>query len=122
MIETRGASRIRPLGLVPSSFRADIPPEGWEVLSNANKPGARPMSAVIKPCGRGSVGSGGWRRLRRRSSISQIEHLEGALEGLQDAVYRQAVPEKEKLGEVCKRIAPGQMARELSRDARRRGL
>jgi uncharacterized coiled-coil protein SlyX len=62
-------------------------------------------------------------RERRLETLeARIEHLEGALEGLQDAVYRQAVLEKEKLGEVCKRIAPGQMARELSRDARRRGL
>ena len=53
---------------------------------------------------------------------ARIEHLEGALEGLQDAVYRQAVLEEQKLGEIRRRIAPEQMARELSRDARRRGL
>src|SRR6185436_2098604 len=35
MIETRRAGRIRPLGLVPSSSRADVPPEGREVLTNA---------------------------------------------------------------------------------------
>jgi len=53
---------------------------------------------------------------------ARVEHLEEALEGLQDAVYRQAVLEEEKLGEVRRQIAPEQMARELSRDARRRGL
>jgi uncharacterized coiled-coil protein SlyX len=53
---------------------------------------------------------------------ARIEHLEVALEGLQDAVYRQAVMEEHKLDEVRRRIAPEQMARELSRDARRRGL
>jgi uncharacterized coiled-coil protein SlyX len=53
---------------------------------------------------------------------ARIEHLEVALEGLQDAVYRQAVMEEQKLGEIRRRIAPEQMARELSRDARRRGL
>jgi uncharacterized coiled-coil protein SlyX len=61
-------------------------------------------------------------RERRLETLeARIEHLEGALEGLQDAVYRQAVLEKQKIGEV-RRIAPQQMARELSRDARRRGL
>jgi uncharacterized coiled-coil protein SlyX len=62
-------------------------------------------------------------RERRLETLeARIEHLEGALEGLQDAVYRQAVLEEHKLDEVRRRIAPAQMARELSRDARRRGL
>jgi len=63
----------------------------------------------------------GWER-RLETLEARIEHLEGALEGLQDAVYRQAVLEEQKIGEVRRRIAPQQMARELSRDARRRGL
>jgi hypothetical protein len=62
-----------------------------------------------------------WKR-RLEALEARIEHLEGALEGLQDAVYRQAVLEEEKIGEVRRRIAPEQMARALSRDARRRGL
>ena len=53
---------------------------------------------------------------------ARIEHLEGALEGLQDAVYRHAVLEDENIGELRRRMQPEQMARELSRDARRRGL
>ena len=62
-------------------------------------------------------------RERRLETLeARIEHLEGALEGLQDAVYRQAVLEEQKIGEVRRQIAPAQMARELSRDARRRGL
>jgi hypothetical protein len=62
-------------------------------------------------------------RTRRLETLeARIEHLEVALEGLQDAVYRQAVLEEQKLGEIRRRIAPEQMARELSRDARRRGL
>jgi uncharacterized coiled-coil protein SlyX len=60
------------------------------------------------------------RRLEKLEA--RIEHLEVALEGLQDAVYRQAVMEEQKLGEIRRRLAPEQMARELSRDARRRGL
>ena len=53
---------------------------------------------------------------------ARIEHLEGALEGLQDAVYRRALLEDENIGELRRRMEPEQMARELSRDARRRGL
>jgi uncharacterized coiled-coil protein SlyX len=69
-----------------------------------------------------ALGAGvGWER-RLEALEARIEHLEGALEGLQDAVYRQAVLEDDKMDEVRRRIAPEQMARELSRDARRRGL
>ena len=53
---------------------------------------------------------------------ARIEHLEGELEGLQDAVYRHAVLEDENIGELRRRMEPEQMARDLSRDARRRGL
>jgi hypothetical protein len=62
------------------------------------------------------------RKGRLETLEARIEHLEGALEGLQDAVYRQAILEEKKIGEVRRQIAPEQMARELSRDARRRGL
>jgi hypothetical protein len=51
-----------------------------------------------------------------------MEHLESELEGLQDAVHRQAVLEGEHIGELRTRTAPAQLARELSEDARRRGL
>jgi hypothetical protein len=75
------------------------------------------MLAVIKPC-RPRAG----RERRLETLEARIEHLEVALEGLQDAVYRQAALEEQKLGEIRRRIAPEQIARELSRDARRRGL
>lgn len=51
-----------------------------------------------------------------------MEHLEAELEGLQDAVHRQAVLEGEHVGELRARTAPSQLARDLSQDARRRGL
>jgi hypothetical protein len=51
-----------------------------------------------------------------------MEHLERALEGLQDAVYRQAMLEDENVGELRRRTEPEQMARDLSQDARKRGL
>ena len=53
---------------------------------------------------------------------ARMEHLEAELEGLQDAVYRQAVVEGEHFGEMRTRTAPEQVARDLSKDARRRGL
>jgi hypothetical protein len=53
---------------------------------------------------------------------ARLEHLEAVLEGLQDAFHRQAVLEDEKLDELRRRTEPAQMARELSKDARRRGL
>ena len=53
---------------------------------------------------------------------ARIEHLETALEGLQDALYRHEILEKENIGELHRRTAPEQMARDLSQDARRRGL
>ena len=53
---------------------------------------------------------------------TRLEHLEAELEGLQDAVYRQAVLEDEHIDELRRRTAPEQLARDLNRDARRRGL
>jgi len=53
---------------------------------------------------------------------TRLAHLEAELEGLQDAVYRQAVLEDEHIDELRRRTAPEQLARDLSRDAQRRGL
>ena len=53
---------------------------------------------------------------------ARIEHLEAALEGLQDAVYRQAQLGEEKLEELRRRMEPQQLAIELAQDARKRGL
>jgi hypothetical protein len=53
---------------------------------------------------------------------ARIEHLETALEGLQDALYRHEVLDKENTSELHRRMDPEQIARDLSRDARRRGL
>jgi hypothetical protein len=53
---------------------------------------------------------------------ARIEHLEAELEGLQDAVYRQAVLEGEHVEELRRRTTPEQLSRDLSQDARRRGL
>jgi hypothetical protein len=51
-----------------------------------------------------------------------MQHLEAELEGLQDAVYRQAVVEGERVEALRRRTTPEQLSRDLSQDARRRGL
>jgi len=63
----------------------------------------------------------GWER-RVETLEARMEHLERELEGLQDAVYRQAILEGENIGELRRRMEPDQMARDLDRDARKRGL
>jgi hypothetical protein len=52
----------------------------------------------------------------------RVEQLEAELEGLQDAVYRQAVLEQENIGDLRRRTEPERLARDLGQDARRRGL
>ena len=54
--------------------------------------------------------------------VARIEHLEAELEGLQDALYRQAVLEDEHVEELRRRTTPEQLTRDLSQDARKRGL
>jgi uncharacterized coiled-coil protein SlyX len=63
----------------------------------------------------------GWEH-RLEKLEARMEHLERALEGLQDSVYRQARLEHENVGELRRRTEPEQMARDLSQDARKRGL
>jgi hypothetical protein len=70
-------------------------------------------------------------RLRRRRSgdDARIEALEGRvnqleiqLEGLQDAVHRDAVRRDEEAARLERKTQPDELARALSREARRRGL
>jgi hypothetical protein len=62
-----------------------------------------------------------WER-RLKTFEARIEHLETALEGLQDALYRHEILDKENIAELRRRSDPEQMTRDLSQDARRRGL
>lgn len=55
--------------------------------------------------------------LRRR-----IEHLEAALEGLQDAVHRENSRREAQIQELQRQTSPGAMAQSLEADARRRRL
>jgi hypothetical protein len=59
---------------------------------------------------------------RLQALDARMDHLEAALEGLQDALYRQSVREDESRTELHERTEPDRIARELSADARRRGL
>jgi hypothetical protein len=63
----------------------------------------------------------GWEQ-RLATLAARVEHLEAELEGLQDAVYRQAVLERENIGDLRRRTEPEQLAQDLVQDARRRGL
>jgi hypothetical protein len=63
----------------------------------------------------------GWKQ-RVVALEARMGHLESELEGLQDAVYRRAVLEDEQIDELRARTAPEQLARDLSQDARKRGL
>lgn len=53
---------------------------------------------------------------------ARLRHVESELEGLQDAVHRQAVRQHEDVEDMRRRLAPNHIARALSDDARRRGL
>jgi hypothetical protein len=63
----------------------------------------------------------GWEQ-RFEACEARIEHLETALEGLQDALYRHEILDQENIAELRRRTDPDQLARDLSQDARRRGL
>ena len=75
-------------------------------------PGARPVPA--QP----AVGSEPW----IAALEARVTHLEAALEGLQDAVYRNSVLEDRQNAELGRRTEPHEMARALSEDARRHGV
>ena len=64
------------------------------------------------------------RRLERRLERTEqrLAHLEAQVEQLQDALYRQARRGDETHEELLRRTEPERIARELSDDARRRGL
>lgn len=53
---------------------------------------------------------------------ARVDHLESVIEGLQDAVYRQAQQHDRDIEELRKRTDPSELARALSADARKRGL
>jgi uncharacterized coiled-coil protein SlyX len=52
----------------------------------------------------------------------RVSHLEELLEALQDAVHRESVRRNDEAARLQRRTAPGEMARALAEDARKRGL
>jgi cell division protein FtsB len=72
-----------------------------------------------------------FRRLLRRRAVEdarvrelerRVDQLEAQLEGLQDAVHRDAVRRDEQQTRLERKTEPAEIARSLSRDARSRGL
>jgi uncharacterized coiled-coil protein SlyX len=60
---------------------------------------------------------------RRLDALERrVSHLEGLIEGLQDAVHRESMRRDEEAALLQRRTSPDEMARALSEDARRRGL
>jgi hypothetical protein len=55
--------------------------------------------------------------LRRR-----VDHLEAALEGLQDSVYRESRRHDDEIQALQKLVTPHAMSQAIEADARRRGL
>jgi uncharacterized coiled-coil protein SlyX len=53
---------------------------------------------------------------------SRVSDLGDPLEGLQDAVYRESVRRDDEALQLRRQLAPREMARALSEDARKRGL
>ena len=60
-------------------------------------------------------------RLDERTHAER-EQVRDELEGLQDAVDRQSVMQAEQITELRRRTEPGEIARALSEDARKRGI
>jgi uncharacterized coiled-coil protein SlyX len=52
----------------------------------------------------------------------RVTHLEAMIEGLQDAVHREATRSNTRLDDMERKIEPSELSRRLSKDARERGL
>jgi uncharacterized coiled-coil protein SlyX len=87
---------------------ADRMTGAWHARQPEPEPGRPALDAEIE------------RRLEALDA--RMDHLEAALEGLQDALYRQAMRGDAARAELQERTEPDRIARELDADARRRGL
>jgi hypothetical protein len=54
--------------------------------------------------------------------VERLNRLEAMIEGLQDAVYREAQRQDHRMEDLHQRTQPDHMAKALSDDARQRGL
>jgi hypothetical protein len=54
--------------------------------------------------------------------VERVEHLEAAIEGLQDAVHRDSVRRDRAMADLERKSRPGEIRRALNEDERRRGI
>jgi uncharacterized coiled-coil protein SlyX len=60
---------------------------------------------------------------RRLAALEdQVARVNQVLEGLQDAIHRESVRRDDEAAHVRRKMAPRELARALSEDARKRGL
>lgn len=57
-----------------------------------------------------------------RAAVERLDALEAMVEALQDSVDRLARRHDDRLDELARQVEPGELARALSEDARKRGL
>jgi hypothetical protein len=62
------------------------------------------------------------RETSRPGLEERVAHLEALVEGLQDAVHREAQRHDRRIADIERKTEPEELARALSADARRRGL
>jgi hypothetical protein len=107
-----GSAMRRPDGGGPMSHQhAGLLRRVTTLLRPAVEPASREAAEAPSP------DEPGLEALRER-----VGRLETMVEGLQDALYRQAVRQDERIEELRARLEPDVIARSLSDDARRRGL
>jgi tetrahydromethanopterin S-methyltransferase subunit G len=58
----------------------------------------------------------------QQAIVARLDALEAMIEGLQDSVDREMQRVDDRLDELSRRLEPSEIARNLSDDARRRGL
>ena len=126
VIDTRGAGTNRPFASLPMPARDTVMTLRRQAVKDPTRARAAAVAERIRAAWRDRrslpPGSDPDIEGRLEGLDARIRHLEAALEGLQDALYRQAVREDENLAELRQRTEPGRIAQDLSADARRRGL
>jgi len=129
LIDTRGAGTHRPTARLTCAAAATSNLGGQDV-GLATRPRAAALADRIAGAWRGlRAGAGSTPsasdpglELRLAAVDTRLAQMEDALEDLQDALYRQARREDETRADLQKRTEPRRIAKELSADARRRGL
>jgi uncharacterized coiled-coil protein SlyX len=82
---------------------------GLTAQAPVEQPAEEPMESLIPE-----------ERLQRVET--RVAHIEAALEGLQDSMYRETQRIDEALAELHRKTEPHAMSQALSADARRRGV